>query len=486
MRVTSESQAQQTIRNLQLNSAHMAKLQDQIASGKRLRRPSDGPADTIRILENRAENNRLTTHLDTIRDARSVLESNVDALKEARDVLGHVREIAVESNTPAHDPIATEALAKEIDAALERMLRVANRQLPDGRHLFAGTSSNVTPFEVDAVDGLGRPTSVSYRGSEQGSEVLIGRAETVETLIPGSQVFQTRDRSATTFSGSTGAKAGTGTDSATGQGTLLVRHTQTTFAGTSGVAAGTSSAIGDTIIGPTGAHVLTVTDTSGTGTTGTMSLNGGPPVAFTNTDTDLKVTGPQGEVVFLNTTAIAPGFNGTVDLTAAGTLSTDGGGTSVAIDFSGNQIVSSSTSGGVTNVDSSQIRRAGTDQVNYPGTYDVFQLLIALRDDIRNTRGLLSATDRSNSLSGRLAELDHLDAGIVNAMGAQGVPAEYLDKLKDRITDIQLDLQKTTDDLESVDYSKVIVELQKQQNLYEMSLSMAARVNSLTLADFLR
>ncbi|MBI5756901.1 MAG: flagellar hook-associated protein FlgL [Planctomycetales bacterium] len=485
MRVTSESQTQQTIRNLQLNSANLAKLQDQLASGKRLRRASDGPADTVRVLENRAENNRLATHLDTIRDASSVLESSVNALKDARDVLGHVREIAVEANNPAHDPIATEALAHEIDVSLDQMLRVANRQLPDGRHLFGGTASNVTPFEVTAADGAGRPGRVSYRGSEQGSAVLISKAETVDTLIPGSRVFQTRDRGATVFTGSTGAKAGTGTNSATGQGTLLVRHSLTTFAGTSGVAAGSSSATGDTIIGPAGAHVLTISDTSGTGATGTVSLNGGPPVTFTNTNTDLKVTGPQGEVISLNTTAITPGFSGPEPLTAAGTLSTDGGATSVVIDFSSNQIVTDGTSGAVTNVDSSRIRQAGIEQLNHSGTYDVFQLLIALRDDIRNTHGL-SATDLANSLSNRLAELNHLDTGIVNAMGAQAVPAEYLGKLKDRIENIQLDLQQTTDDLESVDYSKVIVELQKQQNLYEMSLSMAARVNSLTLADFLR
>ena len=59
------------------------------------------------------------------------------------------------------------------------------------------------------------------------------------------------------------AAAGTDTDSATGQAVLTISHTATTFAAGSGVQAGTSSPGGDTILGPAGAHTLTIIDTSG-------------------------------------------------------------------------------------------------------------------------------------------------------------------------------------------------------------------------------
>src|SRR5690606_13494775 len=133
-------------------------------------------------------------------------------------------------------------------------------------------------------------------------------------------VFQPIARGKTLFLGGTGAAPGTGTDSALGRGTLIVSHTSTTYTAGSGVAAGTSSADGDTIIGPAGAHILTIEDTSGTGAFGTVSLNGGPPVSFTNGDTNLKVIGPLDEVVYLDTTAITAGFSGDVEITADGTL----------------------------------------------------------------------------------------------------------------------------------------------------------------------
>ena len=484
MRVTSEMQNQQALRFLQLNYARMTKLQDQLATGKRIQRPSDGPADMVQIMQNRAEDLRLDTHLSTIRDAGVVLQTSVDAMTEAREVLTHARDIAIEVNSAAHAPASDGAFAHEIDVTLDRMLRVANRQLPDGRYLFGGTASATAPFAVTSTDSASRPTGIAYRGSEQESEAVVSKGLSVGTLIPGSRVFQPRARETTVYLGSTGARAGSGTDSATARGTLLVQHTLTTFAGASGISAGTSSVTGDTILGPSAVHSLTITDTSGTGASGTVSLNGGPPLTFTSADTDLMVTGPQGEVVYLNTTAIAPGFNGSVDLTATGTLSVDGGATSIPIDFSANQVVTDGTSGAMTNVDSSSIRQAGTEQLDYRGTADVFQVLMALRDDIRNTQGL-SATERSEAITQRIAELDRINTGVVEAIGSQSVQAGYLSKLQDRTADIQLDLQKANDDLESIDLAATITALQQQENLYEMSLQLAVRINSLSLADFL-
>jgi len=489
MRVTSEMQTQQTLRNLQMNYARMSKLQDQLASGKRIQRPSDAPADMVQILQNRAEDLRLDTHLSTIRDAGVVLQTSVDAMTEAREVLTHARDIAIDVNSGSHDPVTDNAFAHEIDVAIDRMLRVANRQLPDGRHLFGGTASGTVPFAVTSTDSASRPTAVAYRGSDQDSEAVVGKALSVGTLIPGSRVFQARDRQTTVFTGSTGARPGSGTDSATVRGTLLVRHTLTTIAGASGISTGSSSATDDTIIGPGGIHSLTINDTSGTGASGTgasgtVSLNGGPPLAFTNADTDLKVTGPNGEVIYLNTTAISPGFSGTVALTATGLLSVDGGTTSIPIDFSANQVVTDGTSGAMTNVDSSLIRQAGTENLDYQGTADVFQILIALRDNIRNAQGL-NAADRSEAFGRGIADLDRISKGVIEAMGSQSVQAEYLTKLQERTADVQLELQKTNDDLESVDLAGTITALQKQENLYQMGLQLVARMNSLSLVDFL-
>jgi ABC-2 type transport system permease protein len=142
-------------------------------------------------------------------------------------------------------------------------------------------------------------------------------------------------------------------------GSVNVKHDATTYAGSSGVAVGASSARRDTVIGPAGAHKLAIQDTSGNGSAGTVSLNGGAPVKFTNTDTNLKVIGSAGESVYIDTTAISPKFNGTVDITATGSLTSDGGATSVPIDFTEKQQVTNASTGEVIAVNSTKIRKAG-------------------------------------------------------------------------------------------------------------------------------
>jgi hypothetical protein len=248
---------------------------------------------------------------------------------------------------------------------------------------------------------------------------------------------------------------------------------------------GTSSAAGDTILGPAGANTLVIDDTSGTGASGTISLNGGPPVAFTNADTNLEVAGPNGEVVHVNTTAITPGFNGTVNITANGTLSVDGGASTQPITFSGDQVVTNSKTGAVTNVDSTKIRTTGDTSLDYTGTADAFQVLIALRNDLENASGL-SSTQLSQTLSQRMGEIQQAGKGSLDATGKQSATLQSLQSLQQRLTNVQLDTKQTTSDLQSADISAVAIGIQSQQNLLSLTYASAARIMNLSLLNFLQ
>lgn len=186
MRVTSDMQLRGVLRNAQRSQSNMAKLQDQLASGLRLQRPSDGPAEMARVLKNRQNDARLLAHLTTIRDATIALDASTTALTDAKNVLTRAKDIALQAaNTATSDPAANEALAQEIDGAINSLLRIANRKLPDGQSLFAGTASQTTPFVISATDSAGRPTQIDYRGTNASSQVLIGPGETLDALIPG-------------------------------------------------------------------------------------------------------------------------------------------------------------------------------------------------------------------------------------------------------------------------------------------------------------
>ncbi|GIW82262.1 MAG: hypothetical protein KatS3mg105_4069 [Gemmatales bacterium] len=475
LRVTNQTTISRMISSIRQASDRLAVFQQQAATGKRLLRPSDSPIDVSRVLANRAADQRFEASKSTLQAARSTLQASSSALQEVSAIFIKAREILVSAKpAPTTD---RNALAGEVDVLLDRLLHQANAQ-NEGRFLFAGMATDTQPFVTNASG------EIVYQGSDQRTEVPLTRFHNTTPNFSGREVFQARTRGATLYSGTTGAAAGTGTDSVTGQAFLTVSHTATTYAAGSGIQPGASSANGDTVIGPMGSHQLTIVDSSGTGASGTVSLNGGPPVPFTSSDTDLQVTGPNGEIVFVDTTGITPGFNGNVALSASGTLSLDGGTTSIPINFSSNQVVSD-PSGNIVNVDSSAIRFAGMDALSFSGTYDAFQLLQSLRDTLNNTMGL-SADQQDIALDQLLGEIDRVHDNIRASLGEQGTLLEDLDHLENRLGDLQLTTRETLSHLEDADLTEVLLNLRAQENSLQLALATAARSFEQNLLDFLR
>ncbi|MFO0968404.1 MAG: flagellar hook-associated protein FlgL [Gemmataceae bacterium] len=482
MRVTPQTILARALAATALQTSQFGKLQEQASSGKKVLVPSDDPAHLGALLNGKTQDQRLETYLSNIAGGRSALDLSVSTLTEASNIFQQARSLALEGASSSNDAAARNALAQQVDELINRLGEIVNTQ-SNGRYIFAGTATQTPPFVI-AKNADGSISGATYQGADQRDAVLISGQQTIATLYSGAEIFQSHDRGITTYLGTTGAAAGSGTDSATGRGTLLVQHTSTTFAAGSGVQAGTSSAAGDTIIGPAGAYQLTINDTSGTGASGTISMNGGPPVAFSNTDTDLVVTGPKGEIVHLDTTAITPGFSGTIALTANGTLSTDGGASSVPITFAANQQVTNSVDGGVTNVNSVNIRTTGTEALDYTGSADAFQALIELRDDLRNKRGL-TEPEQIAALSAQVSELDRVRTNVLTTVGEQSSSLENLDNLESHLQDLQLTTKKLISSLEDVDISQVVIDLQNQQNLLQATLGSTARLMSVSLLDFL-
>ena len=484
MRVTTNAQSQMAILNIQNTFAKMSKLQNSISTGNDVNSVSDNPLNALQIIQNNAAGAQLTTNMTSIQSATNVLQSSADALTQFQNILTTVKNSALTANNP-NQPVSNTALAAQVNSAINQLVGAANTQLSDGTYLFSGTASKTPPYATTSSSSNGQVATITYQGSQQTGQTIVGKGLTVDTLLVGSSVFQPVIGGSTVYSGSTGARAGAGTDSATGHGALLVQHTLTSFAGSSGVAEGASSAASDTILGPLGANKLVINDTSGTGASGTVSLNGGTPVAFTNTNGDLKVTGPSGEIVYLDTTAISAGFNGTVDLTADGTMSVDGGTSTTPIDFSSSQAVSDFTTGATTNVNSSNIRQAGTSQLTYPGKSDLFQTLMSLRDTIANTQGL-SSTDRSAALTQQISELDQFSNSLAVPLSNQATQSQFLKNLQTRTTTLQTNLKEATSNLQSTDMAAAIVDLQQQQVLYQAGMQMTASIGQLSLVNFIK
>jgi flagellar hook-associated protein 3 len=478
LRITPQVIVSNGVANARRQYDQLAVLQQEASTGKRILDPSDDPPGALQVLSNQASYDRLGIYHQNVADAQAKLNDSVSTLTQVSELLAQAKQLAIQGSNNTNTPGSLQALSAQADSILKGVFALANTQ-QSGVYLYGGTASQAAPFSINAQG------QIVYNGSSQTAAQPIGLGQQVQTLYAGNQVFQSLQRGATVITGSTGAAAGSGTDSAVGEGTLTVAHTSTLYAPGSGVQPGTSSVSGDTILGPSGAHTLTIVDTSGTGASGTIQLDNGPPVSFTNSDTNLKVQGPNGQTVFLDTTAITAGFNGSVSITANGTLSVDGGATTTPINFSGNQLVTDGSTGAVTNIDSTNIRQTGSDDLSYTGAYDVFQVLTSLREALQNTQGLPSG-QQANAVAQTLQELDRVNQSILNTVGQQSASLQNLQAVDQQIQNVQLQTQQQINNVQGADITQVVLGMQAQQNLLQATLYSTSRILNLSLLDFLR
>jgi len=460
----------------QVRSAQGAVVQEQMSTGFRVNRPSDDPSGQKIILNQSTLLQQLTTQLDSIGTARNILSNAQTQVQDAQQLLVKAKDIALQARQ-SNEPSEKNVFVQQLDSILKQLEDVANFQ-SSGQYLFAGTQTGKPPF-TGVVDG--QPT---YQGSEQAAGISLPGHPEIKTYDIGSHVFQPTTAGGLVVSGSTGIATGTGTSSGSATTTLTIRHSTTTYDGGSGIQAGTSSPDGDTVLGPSGRHTLTIHETAGDGSAGTISLNGGPPVSFTNAQTDLQVTGPDGEMVFVNTQTITAGFHGTVNLTASGTLSIDRGTTQIPIDFSDNQTLTSQNTAVVQHFDTTKLKTTGTVTAAPARTADIFQAVIQLKETIQNA-GNLGPAEQDAAYQRSLGNLDAAGDHLLNIIGGQSVDLEHLEMLQSRIQTLQLNARTMLSDTQSTDYAAAITQLQEQQNLLQFTLQTVTTMNSISILDFL-
>ncbi len=478
-RVTPSFLSNQLIYFNRSHSSKLGNLQYQASTGLRISRTSDDPAAVQKLFALKRTIASIETDELNISSAQHTLNTSVSQLRDAHELLRKAQRIAVDARQA--DPSSLNGLAAEVDRIAERLLQIANSTDND-RYIYGGQDDRSAPYVENTNRGF--PTHV-YSGSSISLTINVSTNIQVDTLYDGQSIFGSSNRQTSVFFGATGAQPGTGTDNATSRGQLHVTHLATTFAAGSGVQTGASGPTDDTIIGPAGAHSLRIVDTSGTGTSGYVQLNDGKEFAWTSADADLQVEGPLGELVHLDFTAITAGFNGNVDVTSTGQLSVDGGITQLAIDHSANQVIVDSRDGTVTNVDSSQIRSTGVEEIDYRGTSDVFAALAELASDLRNERGL-TVEEFKQSIVRRDEDLERHAEQVLSVIGEQSVSLEALVSLSERNQTYQLELQSAAEDLEAADLTEVIVRLQQEQNLLQYSYAASSTVLAQNILDFLR
>ncbi len=166
-------------------------------------------------------------------------------------------------------------------------------------------------------------------------------------------------------------------------------------------------------------------------------------------------------------------------------LSIDGGLTTVNTDGTHtNLAVTDSQTGEILYVDTTGITGTGVDLVSIPGTYDIFNTLITIREVLENQNGL--ADTQVLELAKILPySIDEMNKVLVKAQVSIGSKIGFLDDLQHNIEDLQYNTEDEMTRLQEADIAQIAIDLSRREVLYQMSLSVAGKLMSISLLDFI-
>ena len=141
--------------------------------------------------------------------------------------------------------------------------------------------------------------------------------------------------------------------------------------------------------------------------------------------------------------------------------------------------------GRVLYVNTTEITSTGFELVSVPGTHDIFNTLITLRDILNNKKDL-SETQLEEQRNDVLISLKEVSNLLVQTQVSVGSKIGFLDNLKDSLNNLKYNAEDESALLQEADIAQIAIDLSRQEILYQMSLSVAARLMSMSLLDFLR
>lgn len=182
MRISTTDFTQGQVGALTRLQAELQRTQAQLSGGTKLLSPADDPAASARV----QQQERWLSAAEQYQRNGDLLGSRLGlqegALADTSDVLMRVRELAVQGGNGALDQSARRLIATEVRTQLEQLVQIANRRLPSGEYLFAGSSSAVEPFSRQGG-------AIQYAGDDQSRLVEIAAGQRVGDALPGSDVF---------------------------------------------------------------------------------------------------------------------------------------------------------------------------------------------------------------------------------------------------------------------------------------------------------
>ncbi len=475
LRPTQSAIFSQIQRDLAFNLRKLVRAQEQVASGKRIQRPSDDPIGSSKAMSLQRQISASDRYLGAVADGRVLLDTGAGILQEGTGLLADARAILVQGLNGTLNAQDRTLLADEVRLIRDRLLDIANSK-SSSQFLFGGTHLESNPFQESTISGKSK---VTYVGNDQVKSLQIGQSSTLAVTVAGDQIFARDERSGTSFTTSTGIQSGVSANEGTGFETLTLRH-DATVATLSGGLSLVNGGVQDSILGT---HTLTVDAVAGT-----VRLGSGPALAIPSPGSanvaDFVIADEHGAQLHLDFSGFTGGsFSDSV--VGAGSISIDGTNF-VALSFAETDLqLVHAQSGSVLHVDTTQVHSAGSELVTFQGAVNVFDVLEGIAGDLSNTDGI-ALEDALERLGVWMGELDRNSANVLSGATQLGSRSAGATATAERLADSQTWMQATLSGVEDADYADVVLQMTRAEQTLQLTQATSVRLMQNSLLEFLR
>lgn len=173
--------------NLQHNLGQVARVGEELASGRRLHAPSDDPVATAQALRHRRDLALNQQYLRGVDAARARLSAVDQALGGLTETLQRARELALQAGSGVLGTDQMQAIGVELNQLVQHAIQLGNTSFA-GQFLFAGTKTTTPPFVPTGDPNM--PASVTYMGNAVAIRQDLGQGVQVRVDVPGDQAVQ--------------------------------------------------------------------------------------------------------------------------------------------------------------------------------------------------------------------------------------------------------------------------------------------------------
>ncbi len=144
MRITNKMISDRVLNNIQGSIKRIAKLHDQLSSGKMVRYPSDNAIVATRATKIESRLREIEQYKGNVDYAQNVIRSYDTSLQEVSSVYQRLRELFVQAANGVLTADQRQAISKEIQEIKDHLVQIANTQVGTD-YVFGGYESDKAP-----------------------------------------------------------------------------------------------------------------------------------------------------------------------------------------------------------------------------------------------------------------------------------------------------------------------------------------------------